>query len=105
MLKEYHSEMEVFMKQNADISPNYRSENHKIELLEDKQVLFVQNYKLLLEQKTDAIKIYINKHLEKGFIRPSSSAAIASMLLVRKLGGRLRFCIDYKAFNKITMKN
>ena len=35
--KEYHSEINVFLKQNIDILPDYRDEDHKIELLKGKQ--------------------------------------------------------------------
>ena len=103
--KEYHLEIEIFIEQDTDIFSNSRSEDHKIELLKGMQTLFMQNYKLLLKQKMDAIKKNINKHLRKSFIRPSSSAVAASVLLVRKVSGKLRFCIDYKALNKITVKN
>ena len=65
----------------------------------------MQNYKSLLEQKTDIIKKYIDKHFEKNLIKPSLSAAAASILLVRKLDSELRFCVNYRAFNKITVKN
>ena len=33
------------------------------------------------------IKKYINKHLDKGFIRPSMSLAAAPILFAKKLGG------------------
>ena len=32
-------------------------------------------------------------------------AAAALILLIRKLNGELRFCTDYRVFNKITVKN
>ena len=103
--KKYHLEIKVFMEQNANILLNHRSENHKIELFEGKQAIFVRNYKLLLEQETEAIKKYINKHLGKGFIRSSLLAIVAPVLLVKKPGGGLRFCVDYRVLNKITVKN
>ena len=37
----------------------------------------------------------LNELLDKGFIRVSSSLAAALILFVKKLGGRLRFCVDY----------
>ena len=43
--------------------------------------------------------------LDKGFIRVSNSPAAASILFVRKLGDRLRFCVDYRALNRITRKD
>ena len=85
---------------------NYRPKNHKIELLKDKKIFFVQNYKPLLEQKINIIKIYIDKHLEKkNFNTPSSFIAAAPVLLTRKPDSRLRFWVDYRAFNKIIVKS
>ncbi|KAH0829387.1 hypothetical protein FOPE_10738 [Fonsecaea pedrosoi] len=43
--------------------------------------------------------------LDKGFIRVSNSPAAAPVLFVRKLGGGLRFCVDYRGLNKITKKD
>ena len=51
------------------------------------------------------MKKYIDEHLGKGFIRPSSLAAASPILLVRKPDGGLRFCIDYRALNAVTVKN
>ena len=93
------------MKKNTNILPNNRRKNHKIELFKGKQAFFVQNYKLLFKQETKAIKKYINEYFGKGFIRPNLLAAAAPMLLIKKLGGRLRFCVNYRAPNEITMKN
>ena len=104
ILKEYHSEIDKFLKQNADILLDHRDKNYVIELLESKQALFVQNYKPLLEQETDTMKKYIDKHLGKNFIRSSLSAAAVPVLLVRKPEGELKFYVDYRAFNAITVK-
>lgn len=43
--------------------------------------------------------------LEKGFIRVSSSLALAPVLFAKKPGGGLRLCIDYRALNAITRKD
>jgi hypothetical protein len=43
--------------------------------------------------------------LDKEFIRVSNSAAAAPVLLAHMPGGSVRFCIEYRAFNKITIKN
>jgi len=43
--------------------------------------------------------------LDKGFIQASSSAASAPVLFVRKPGGGLRFCCDYRALNTITKRD
>lgn len=41
----------------------------------------------------------------KGFIRPSTLEAAAPVLFVRKPGGGLRFCYDYRALNAITKQD
>ena len=51
------------------------------------------------------VKKYINKHLNKGFICPSMFLAAASILLTKKLGGGIRFCVNYKGLNAIIIKN
>ena len=43
--------------------------------------------------------------LNKGFIRVSSSPAAVPVLFVRKLGGGLRFYVDYRRLNQITKKD
>ena len=94
------------MKQDTNILPNYRPEDYKIKLLKSKQAFFIWNYKPLSKQKTEIIKKYTDKYLKNDFIKPSLSVAIAApVLLMRKLGSRLRFCINYRAFNKITINN
>ena len=43
--------------------------------------------------------------MEHGFIRPSKLPYGAPVLFVKKKDGSLRMCIDYRALNKITVKN
>jgi hypothetical protein len=43
--------------------------------------------------------------LNKGWIRASSSLAASLVLFAKKLGGGLRFCVDYRALNTITKKD
>jgi hypothetical protein len=43
--------------------------------------------------------------LEKGLIRPSVSPFGSPVIFVRKPNGELRLCIDYRAVNKLTVRN
>ena len=51
------------------------------------------------------IKKQVQDLLEKGFIRPSTSPCGSPIVMVRKKDGSWRMCIDYRALNKITIKN
>jgi hypothetical protein len=103
--KKYHSEIEVFLKQDADKLRSHGPEDHEIKLVEGANPPFARNYKPMSAQELEAVKKYLDEHLAKGFIRPSSSSAAAPVLLVRKPGGGIRVCVDYRALNEITIKN
>jgi hypothetical protein len=51
------------------------------------------------------IKRQLADFLAKGYIEPSSSPYGAPVLFVSKKDGGLRMCIDYRALNKLTVKN
>jgi len=51
------------------------------------------------------LKNYLKENLSKGFIRASRSPATTPVLFTKKLGGRLRFYVDYRGLNAITIKN
>ena len=48
---------------------------------------------------------YIQEHFRKDFIQPSLSVTVAPVLLVKKPGGGLRFCVDYCTLNAVTIKD
>ena len=51
------------------------------------------------------VKKYIDKYLNKGFIYFSIFLAAAPIFLIKKPGGGIWFCIDYKGLNTIIIKN
>jgi hypothetical protein len=51
------------------------------------------------------LKKQIDKLLEKGYIRPSTSPWVAPVLFVEKKDGTKRMCIDYRSLNEVTIKN
>jgi hypothetical protein len=53
----------------------------------------------------EELKRQIKELLALGFIEPSTSPYGAPVLFVQKKDGSLRMCIDYRALNKITIKN
>ena len=59
----------------------------------------------MFKNKLLVIKKYINKYLDKGFIYPSIFLAAAPILLTKKPGGGIQFCINYRGLNTIIIKN
>ncbi len=51
------------------------------------------------------LREYLEENLGKGFIRALRSPATSLVIFFRKPGGELRFCVDYRALNRITIKN
>ena len=60
---------------------------------------------LISKDELLVVKKYINKHLNKGFIRPSISLVAAPILLAKKLGEGIRFYVNYRGLNAIIIKN
>ena len=57
------------------------------------------------QDELKVLKKYLEKNLNKGFIRASSSPAISPILFAHKLEDGLRFCVDYRQLNTTTIKN
>lgn len=84
--------------------PPQRSLQHSIELQAEVEPPKRPAYKLPVYQYEECKK-QIAELLAKGFIRPSSSPYASPMLFVRKKDGTHRLCVDYRALNRITVKN
>jgi hypothetical protein len=106
----YHEFLDVFDRTEADRLPPFRGKgvDHSIELLQengkDSEVPWGPLYSMSREELLVLRKTLIEL-LDKGFIRVSNSSAAAPVLFVRKPGGGLRFCVDYRGLNKITRKD
>jgi hypothetical protein len=51
------------------------------------------------------LKKQLQELLDKGFIRPSTSPWGCPALFVKKKDESLRFCVDYRPLNAVTIKN
>ncbi|EXC31837.1 Transposon Ty3-I Gag-Pol polyprotein [Morus notabilis] len=55
--------------------------------------------------KNVELRKQLQKLMEKGFIRPSTSPWGAPVLFAKKHDGSLRLCVDYRQLNRVTIKN
>ena len=60
---------------------------------------------LISKDELLVIKKYINKYFNKGFICFNIFLAATPIFLTKKLGGGIRFCVNYRGLNTITIKN
>ena len=103
--KHYHEFLPLFDKSAADKLPPHRpGSDHEINLLPGTQppagpLYGMSQNELLVLRKT------LEDYLTKGFIRASRSPAASPVLFVKKPGGGLRFCVDYRGLNAVTVKN
>ena len=102
--KEYHDFLDVFSQTESDKLPPHRPYNYNIPLMPDKEppTLVLRKYS---QDKLRVIKKYLKENLLKGWIRASKLPAAAPVLLVKKPGGGIRFCVNYRGLNNITVKN
>ncbi|KAF4886621.1 Transposon Tf2-6 polyprotein [Colletotrichum fructicola] len=110
IIPHYRHMIDLFKKEVADRLPPHRpGVDHAIQLEKDdhgneKQPPWGPIYSMSKEELL-VLRKTLTDLLDKGFIRASNSPAAAPILFVRKPGGGLRFCVDYRKLNSITRKD
>ena len=103
--REYHAFLSLFDKAAADELPPHRpGVDHKIDLLPNTEPPSGTLYGMS-RNELEVLDKTLKEYLSKNFIRASKSPAAAPVLFVKKPGGGLRFCVDYRGLNAITVKN
>ena len=102
---EYQDLAEVFSEDKANELPPPRGDlDHAIPLEEGSKPVYGPIYNLS-ENELKALREYLDENMRKGFIRPSTSPFGSPVLFVKKPDGSLRLVIDYRALNRMTVKN
>ncbi|KAJ9526886.1 hypothetical protein QJQ45_017744 [Haematococcus lacustris] len=100
LLSEY---ADVFGDMPPGLPPN-RPVGHTIRTPPGAEAPYKRMYKLSPREEAE-VKKQVAELLAKGLIEPSSSPYGAPILFVQKKDGSLRMCIDYRALNKLTVRD
>ena len=101
LMKEFS---DVFPEELPNQLPPRRKVDHAIELTPGAKPPSRPTYRLSYVEM-DELKKQLEDLTKKGSIRPSTSPFGAPVLFVHKKDGALRLCVDYRALNKVTIKN
>ena len=98
-----HRFRDVFQELPNKLPPD-RGVGHSIPLVEGAVPPNIRQFRLS-QAELKELESQVKMMLAKGWIRPSSSPYGAPVLFVPKPNGTWRMCIDYRALNKLTVKN
>ena len=84
--------------------PPQREVDHRIELTDERAPVTRAMYRMS-PAELDEMNKQLKELLDARRIQPSKSPFGAPVLFVKKKGGELRMCIDFRALNKQTVKN
>ncbi len=84
--------------------PPRRRVDHAIELMLGVAAPTKAPYQMSHEELKE-LKVQLEELFAKGYIKPSKSPYGVLVLFVHKKDGTLRMCVDYRALNKVTVKN
>ena len=93
---------DIFSKSDTDIGETNLM-THQINLTDDTPIK--QPHRRIPPQLYDEVRNHIRDMLDAGIIRESNSPYASPIVLVRKADNSLRFCIDYRKLNAITVKD
>ena len=104
VLECYYDFLDIFSKKTSDKVSPHSKYDHKIELLNrgknHGQAVFCGISKPQLE----FMKKFLGERLKKSFIKTSRTPYFLPILLVKKSGDGIRFCVNYKKLNELTKK-
>ena len=100
MLKEYH---DIFSLEKHDMG-HTNATKHKIVLKDPDTPPFKERFCRILPPQLDEVREHLKLMLDTGVIQHSNSPWCNAVVLVRKKDGSLRFCIDFRKLNSLTVK-
>ena len=105
-----HPELKAICEEFSDIIkgvpglPPKRTHDHHIHFLTGSEPINLIPHRHPWEQK-NTIEKMVQEMLEGGIIRNSQSSYASPVVLVKKVDGTWRLCVDYKSLNQRTIKD
>jgi len=100
-----HEYENVFSKHKSEKMLLRKLYNHVINFMEGTKLPKPAKVYLLSLVKRNSLDTWIDEELRKGYICSSTSLIAALFFFVKKHDGSLRPVMNYRALNKITVKN
>ncbi|XP_017413041.2 uncharacterized protein LOC108324610 [Vigna angularis] len=100
-LKQILSDFEGVFREPQGLPPE-RKVDRRIPLKEGTEPISVRPYRYPHLMKTE-IERQVEEMLKLGVIRPSNSPYSSPLILMKKKDGSSRFCVDYRALNRVTV--
>ena len=94
---------DVFLDELSGL-PRHRDVDFVIELHPGMSPISMSLHRMTSDELLE-LKVQLQKLLNMGFIRPSTSPWVAPVLFEKKKDKTLRLCIDYRQLNSVTIKN
>jgi len=102
--KRFYKWLKVFGKVKSERMPVRKVWDHAIDLNNDFKTSKARVYSFSRNEKEEVQK-FIDKHLKKGYIRPSKSSQTLPVFFVGKKDEGKCIVMDYRRLNKQTVKN
>ena len=101
LLKEYHN---IFSLEKHDTG-HTKAAKHKIVLNDPDTPPFKERFRRIPPLQLDEVRAHLKMMLDAGVIQLSNSPWCIAVVLVRKKDGSLRFCINFRRLNSLTVKD
>ena len=88
----------------SKIPPSHGMDDHSIEIIPGNTPPNKPPYRVSQAQQEEITR-QVDELMSKGMIQNGSSPFCSPVVLVHKKDGTYRMCVDYRALNKITIKN
>jgi hypothetical protein len=102
---EYQRFASVFDEEESHRFPPNRAWDHAITLKSDAPEAINCKVYPMTKTEEEALDVFLDEQLTKGYIRPSISPYASSFFFIKKKDGKLRLVQDYRTLNKWMVRN